>query len=231
MNIYAFFCLFAICIPSYLFAEDVEDIEGVEDVVIPVSEPVIALDPELILEGATEPPLIVFDQIDGHELVLSGEMEAALEDYNPQFKAWETSDYAKTIVESLQFDSKYSAPFAFIVDLNKDEKRDVIIDGFNGKKPETIAIISDGENYKVIHVAFLHENSDPKTIKSFNDGAIEYGLNYLLWPNKNPDTQDSLIFSMSTPQETDIKGDLLSDGGLIEFQFVNGKFVATYPEF
>lgn len=225
MNISVYCGLFAIIIPSYVFAEDVK-----EDVV-PITTPVTAIDPELILAEATEPPLIIYDQVEGHELILSSEMEAALEAYNPQFKAWETNDYAKSIVDSLKFDSENSAPFAFILDINKDEKRDVIIDGFNGESPEIVAMLTDGENYKVVHVASLHEHSDPKMIKSFNDGEVELGLNHLLWPNKNVATQERHIFSVITPQETNAKGELLSDGGVIEFEFVNGKFVASYPEF
>lgn len=166
-----------------------------------------------------------------HELFLTEKMNELLASYSPQFKAWETTDYTDSIVQSLKEDDENSAPFAFISDINKDGKDDVIIDGFNGEMPETIAILSNEDGYKVIHVASLHTNKDPKTLKSFNDGVVEMGLNYLLWPNKNPATKAVNIFTVAISQETNAKGELLSDGGIIDYHFIDGEFVPFYPEF
>lgn len=217
MNIYT--CLFLLLAFSTnsLFAEESNEATSTRNK---------TMDPELILAEGNQPPMVIFDY-DEHVLLLTTEMESALDAYNPEFKAWTTSDYTKSILEGLKFESETSAPFAFVVDINGDNKRDVIIDGFNGKSPEIIVILSDGEDYKVTQVASLHTYSDPKLIKSFNDGVVEQGLNYLLWPNKNPDTQNVILFSVITPQETDIKGELLSDGSIVEFRFFEGEFISS----
>jgi len=217
---YVFILLLSI--PNYLLAEGSEnsrsifadsDLEGV-----------------FTEETSIEPPFIHFES--GHHLLtLSEKMKAALAAYNPSFKSWRTEDYTQSIVESLKHDGEDSAPFAFIKDINQDGQLDVILDGFNGEKPEIIAIISSDDEYQVKHVTFLPTSSDPKTITSMNDGVEEQGLNYLLWPNKDEKTQAVNIFTVATPQETNLKGELLSDGGLIDFHFENGEFVLRYPEF
>jgi hypothetical protein len=188
------------------------------------------LTPSYLLADEMIPPFIKFET-DHHELVLTEQMNEALTAYNPQFKAWKTTDYSKSIVESLMEYSENTAPFAFIIDINQDGKADVIIDGFNGKMPEIIAILSNEESYQVIHIDSLHTHSDPSLVTSSNEGVIEYGLNYLLWPNRNPETPLINIFTVVTPQETDPDGELLSDGGLTDYHFIEGKFVAFYPEF
>ena len=222
MNTYTYVFIFLLSIPNYLLAEG----SGNSRSIFADSE----LEHVFTEEMNIEPPLIHFES--GHHLLkLSEKMEAALAAYNPTFKAWKTEDYTQSIVDSLKHDGENSAPFAFIKDINQDDKPDVIIDGFNGKEPETIAIISNNDDYQVKHVASLHTYSEPQKVTSMNDGVVEHGLNYLLWPNHNEKTQAVNIFTVGFPQETDSEGELLSDGGLIDFHFENGEFVPYYPEF
>lgn len=220
MNTYTCFFLLSIFMPSYLFAEDIE---------APTS---IFADSDLehVFTKQIHPPMITVEGGE-HKLILTEEMDNLLKSYNPQFKAWKTTDYTESIVESLKADGENSAPFAFIMDINKDDKNDVVIDGFNGEQPEIIAIMSNKDNYQVKHIGSLQVHSDPKALETLNDGVVEHGLNYLLWPNKNTDTPDANIFSVITPQETNIKGELLSDGGLIDFRFEEGELVPYYPKF
>jgi hypothetical protein len=40
-----------------------------------------------------------------------------------------------------------------------------------------------------------------------------------------------LIFTIGIPQQSDSKGELLNDGGMIEYLFKNNEFIKSIPEF
>ncbi len=162
-----------------------------------------------------------------YNLNLPDKMKSVLSKFNPDFNEWKTEDYTTAVIEDVKEDGNPNrAPFALIVDANKDNIPDVIIDGHDKKNSLLICIISDKENFKVL---IIEENPFciPSEIESFYDGKEQTGLNYFLWPREPEGAADStasFIFTLGYPQQTNADGALLNDGGIIDYYFENGSF-------
>ncbi|MGE5812195.1 MAG: hypothetical protein ACM339_11875 [Ignavibacteria bacterium] len=162
-------------------------------------------------------------------LNLPENMRFALKNFNPDFEQWKTEDYTSAVLKDVKDDGNPNrTPFALIVDANQDNIPDVIIDGHDKKNSLLICLISDREGFKVISI---EKNSFciPSEIINFNDGKKETGLNYFLWPAEQETLSDSsgfFIFTLGFPQQTNGDGELLNDGGIIDYYFENGSFRA-----
>lgn len=162
-----------------------------------------------------------------YTLDLPERMKSALKKFNPAFEAWRTEDYTSAVIEDVKEDGNPNrAPFALIVNVNKDNIPDVIIDGHDKKNSLLICLISDKDDFKVISI---EENKYyiPSEIISFNDGKKETGLNYFLWPSEPETLSDSpvsFIFTLGFTQQTNADGEFLNDGGIIDYYFENGSF-------
>ena len=166
-----------------------------------------------------------------YKLHISEKMKKSLREYNPEFKSWKTSDYTNKVIKETDSKAGNVAPFAIIIDVNRDKKLDVIIDGFNGKEREILCILSDKKSYKTINVDLWENQSNPQSMSNYNNGVIEYGFNYFLWPNKNISQSPQHIFTIGIPQQTDTQGKLLNDGGMVVYRYSKGRFYRHYPEF
>jgi hypothetical protein len=164
-----------------------------------------------------------------YALSLPESMRLSLKNFNPDFEHWKTEDYTFAVLKDVKEGGNHDrAPFALIVDANKDNIPDVIIDGHDKKNSLLICLISDREDFKVISI---EENAFciPSEIINFNDGIKETGLNYFLWPAEPGAPSDSsgfFIFTLGFPQQTNGDGELLNDGGIIDYYFENGSFRA-----
>ncbi len=159
-------------------------------------------------------------------LNLPSKMKSALSKYNASFVHWNTKDYTPKILTNLKKDSgASSAPFALVVDVNKNGKLDVIIDGHDSTKALLICILSKGENYNVLLID-EHPLYHPSEIENYNDGKKEYGLNYYMRANRQNKENGTAIFTIAIPQQSDAAGALLKDGIMIDYYFKNGKFEA-----
>lgn len=162
-------------------------------------------------------------------LNLPPKMELALKNFNASFIHWNTNDYTPKVLNELKEDNNSQrAPFALIVDVNKDSIFDVILDGKDNNNSLLICIISDKDGYKIILVD-EHPLIIPEEIENYNDGKREVGLNYFLWLSKS-NRKDSCsschIFTLAIPQQTDEKGELVNNGGMIDYYFEDGRFKA-----
>src|SRR5262245_59049560 len=84
-------------------------------------------------------------------IVLPEKMKGALNKFNSNFAVWRVEDYAPTIANADQYrDDARVAPFAVIVDVNKDGVLDVILDGHDNQKALLIGVISNREGYSVV---------------------------------------------------------------------------------
>ena len=151
--------------------------------------------------------------------LLNDQMSLALKKFNPRFEAWKPADYAPAIQKSAIEDKRL--PYALILDLNKDKKNDLILDGHDDKNNLLIGILSNPEGYSVI-VIFETELVSPKELVHWDSGKKQFGLNYYLWPNA-----EGPGFTLGYPQEEDAKGELAGDAGMGEYIFKNGKFDLT----
>lgn len=156
-------------------------------------------------------------------LNLPSKMKSALANFNASFVHWKTKDYTSKILSDMKKDDSDRAPFALIVDANKDGKPDVILDGHDNKKSMLICILSVGTEYNVLLI-YEHPKLSPGEIENYNDGKKEYGLNYYLWINRQ-DTEDDAVFTKAIPQQSDAEGNLLKDGVLIDYHYKDGKFL------
>lgn len=158
-------------------------------------------------------------------LNLPSKMESALTKFNPSFIHWKTKDYTSKILSDIKKeDIPYRAPFALIVDVNKDGKPDVILDGHDNNKAMLICILSGQTEYNVLLID-EYPKSPPNEIANYNDGKREYGLNYYLWINEQNKDNDTAIFTKAIPQQSDAKGNLLNDGAMIDYFFRDGDFI------
>jgi hypothetical protein len=183
---------------------------------------VLANDPDI--------PLIQYSN-GSFNLYLPNKMKESLLTYDPNFEPWKTSDYTKKIISDSDPNSKIIAPFALISDVNQDKILDIIIDGHTQSQSEIICILSKGSGYETIKVDSLHSQMDPHEIKNYNEGIVDIGHNYYLWLNEKRSEYPDLIFTIGIPQQSDSKGELLNDGGMIEYFFKNNEFIKSIPEF
>jgi hypothetical protein len=174
----------------------------------------------LVSSELNVPGIIEKDGI--HQLLLPLEMEKALKEYNPNFKLWESTDYTPMIRNDDY--SRYRAPFALILDVNKDGILDVIIDGHVDGNSSIVCIISEKRSFTTIQVDSWYTVEDPLKLENYHDGKKEYGLNYYLWFAPNQSKDPFLIFSIGIPQQIDPAGELINDGGFIDYYFVDGEF-------
>ncbi|MGE5861273.1 MAG: hypothetical protein ACM34J_12005 [Ignavibacteria bacterium] len=164
-----------------------------------------------------------------YALNLPESMKFALKKFNPDFEQWKTEDYTSAVLKDVMDDGNPDrAPFALIVDANQDNIPDVIIDGHDKKNSLLLCLISDREDFRVISI---EENAFyiPSEIINFTDGKMETGLNYFLWPAEPGAPSDStgfFIFTLGFPQQTNGDGELMNDGGIIDYYFENGSFRA-----
>jgi hypothetical protein len=175
-----------------------------------------------------EKPVISYSN-GSYTLNLPQKMKSALQKFNPDFKEWKTEDYSSSVVEDVKQDGNpHRGPFSLIVDANKDNIPDVIIDGHDKKNSLLLCIISNDQDFDIVIIE-KNELCDPSEIISFNEGKRESGLNYFLWPSEAEDLPDSsaaFIFSLGFPQQTNGDGELLNDGGIIDYYYENGTFRA-----
>jgi len=163
-------------------------------------------------------------------IVLPQEMKKAIEAFNPDFEMWKLEDYAPQVVnDDHQKDNRKKLPFALIVDANKDNTPDVILDGHDKKKAFLIGVISEKDEYRVL---LIEEKKlvSPGTIENMFEGKKEYGLSYFLWTLETSKEikEKNEIFMIGYPQQTTADGELLNDGSFITYRYFNGKFEAEY---
>jgi hypothetical protein len=163
-------------------------------------------------------------------IVLPKKMKKAIENFNPDFEMWKLEDYAPTILNAdHQKDSPQKLPFALIVDANKDNVPDVILDGHDKEKSLLIGVISKGNGYRVLTIEEKKLVS-PRTIQNMFEGKKEYGLSYFLWTLKEgKETKEkNEVFMIGYPQQTTADGKLLNDGAFLIYLYLNKKFYVEY---
>ena len=151
--------------------------------------------------------------------LLNDEMSLALKTFNPRFEAWKPDDYLPAIQQSAS--EKKRLPYALILDVNKDKKNDIILDGHDDKNNLLLCLLSNSKGYSVITID-KKDLLNPKTLEHWNDRKKEFGLNYYLWPK-----DDGTGFTLAYPQEVDAEGELSEDGAMVELNFKDGKFHET----
>jgi len=154
------------------------------------------------------------------EVVVNNQMKTALKKFNNKFVIWETIDYSPTIQKYAI--EEHRTPYALNLDVNGDKNSDLVLDGHDDKNNLLICLLSTSKGYDVILLR-QNEMNNPKELESMNDGVKEMGFNYYLWPNK-PRTG----FTLAYPQQSDINGNLLDDGAVIEYIFKDGEFQESY---
>jgi hypothetical protein len=168
-------------------------------------------------------------------LVLPQEMEIAINKFNPHFKTWESEDYVDGACVSEKKDGRQKqAPFALIVDANKDGKRDIILDGHDGKECLLICVLSQQPGYVVVLVN-SHKLVVPQEIVNYREGKRCNGLLYhfsdrCIWTSEEHfDKNYAFVFQKIIPQQSDSSGKLLfPEGGSISYYFENGRFIEGY---
>ena len=167
-----------------------------------------------------------------HILILPQQMQIAVNKFNPRFKTWESEDYVDgACVGEKRDDSQKQAPFALIVDANKDGKRDIILDGHDEKECLLICVLSQQQGYAVVLVK-SQKLVLPQKIVSYREGKKCNGLLYhfsdrCIWTSEEHfDKNHTFVFQRIIPQQSDSRGNLLfPEGGSISYYFENGKFV------
>ena len=154
------------------------------------------------------------------EFVINRNMSAALSKFNPKFVSWKTSDYTVKIQNDATENKRH--PYALELNLNDDNKNDIILDGHDDQQSIILCLLSNPSGYVVV---VIKESKlwIPGELENWNDGKKEIGLNYYLWPYKN-----GKGFTLAYPQQTDPNGNLLNDGAIVDYTFKNGKFNESY---
>ena len=174
-------------------------------------------------DGSNQSPVIKKDQ---GIIVLPKKMKKAIEAFNPDFEMWKLEDYTPQVVnDDHQKDNPRKLPFALIVDANKDNIPDVILDGHDKERALLIGVISENDEYRVL---IIEEKKlvSPRTIENMFEGKKEYGLSYYLWTLKetNETKEKNEVFMVAYPQQTTTDGELVTEGYIMEYRYSNGKF-------
>ncbi len=174
----------------------------------------------------------VIRQVNGQAVLdLPGEMANALQRFNPEFKTWKQSEYSVQAPPAPIKDSAGDqAPFALILDANKDGVPDVILDGHDRHRCLLLCVLSRGKHYSV---ATLDSSAliSPADQVSYDEGKKVIGLRYILspvcqWTSQDPfDPKHTFVFQVVYPQESDSLGKVLGNGGSISYFFEHGVFV------
>ena len=168
---------------------------------------------------------VVSRQGEVYALQLPAAVQKALAKFNPRFQPWKATDYAPEVRHGgHQEKLKNRAPFALVTDANGDGKADLILDGHDHRKSLLIGVVSKGSQYEVL---ILRESElvDPQTLECQFDGKKQRGFAYYLWlaAKKSP---GSPIFRLAWPQQSNAAGELLNDGGTVDYSFKEGRFEA-----
>ncbi|MHB8150096.1 MAG: hypothetical protein ACYDIB_08035 [Desulfobulbia bacterium] len=176
--------------------------------------------------SSTEPlPPVMSRKGEVYELQLPATVKKALANFNPRFHPWKATDYAAEVRHGgHQEKLRNRAPFALVVDANGDGKDDLILDGHDHQKNLLIGAVSKGAQYEVL---ILRESElvDPQTLECQFGGIKQRGFAYYLWfaEKKSP---GSPIFRLAWPQQSNAAGELLNDGGTVDYYFKAGRFEA-----
>ena len=173
--------------------------------------------------ASNQSPVINKDQ---GTIVLPQKMKKAIEAFNPDFEMWKFEDYTPQVVnDDHQKDNPKKLPFALIVDANKDNIPDVILDGHDKKQALLIGVISENDEYRVLLID-KRKLYNPKTIENMFEGKKEYGLVYYLWTLEDTKAakEKNAVFMVAYPQQTTADGELLTEGYIMEYRYSNGKF-------
>jgi len=159
-------------------------------------------------------------------IVLPQKMKKAIKNFNPDFEMWKLEDYSPTILnDDHQKDNPRKLPFALIVDANKDNIPDVILDGHDKEKALLIGVISENDEYRVL-IIDKRKLYNPRTIENIFEGKKEYGLVYYLWilEHRKQAKEKNAVFMVAYPQQTTADGALVTEGYILEYRYSNGKF-------
>ena len=179
------------------------------------------------LAESNQEPVINKDQ---GIIVLPPKMKKAIEAFNPDFEMWKIEDYTPKVVnDDPQKDNPKKLPFALIVDANKDNIPDVILDGHDDKKALLIGVISKDDEYRVLIIE-KKKLVNPRTIENMFEGKKEYGLSYFLWTleTRKEMQEKNEVFMIGYPQQTTADGELLNDGSFAIYSYFNNKFYVEY---
>jgi hypothetical protein len=160
-------------------------------------------------------------------IVLPQKMKKAIEAFNPDFEMWKLEDYTPTILnEDHQKDSPQKLPFALIVDANKDNVPDVILDGHDKETFLLIGVISEKDEYRVLLIDKKTLYFYPRKMENTFEGKDEYGLPYYLWTLEGTKAakENNAVFLVAYPQQTRADDTLINDGYFVEYRYSNGKF-------
>lgn len=154
-------------------------------------------------------------------LILPEHMKAALKAFNPDFTAWKASDYSIRAREASEGEKAIIAPFALAIDVNKDGREDLILDGHDKKQSLLLGLISKQERYET---KIIQENAlvDPRIIKDWDSGVQDTGLSHFFVLPEKP--HGKVAFTIGYPQLSGPDGELLNDGGIVDFIFQEGEF-------
>ena len=168
---------------------------------------------------------VVSRQGEGYELKLPAAIKETLARFNPRFQPWQAIDYAPEVRHGAHQEKlKNRAPFALVTDVNGDGKDDLILDGHDDQQSLLLGVLSKGANYEVL-ILRTAELVDPQSLECQFAGEKQQGFAYYLWLSENQNA-DAPIFTLAWPQQSNAAGELLNDGGTIDYYFKAGRFEA-----
>jgi len=181
----------------------------------------LSLSLNLLAPGQAKVPPAVVDVSGQRRLVIPNEMQTAIDKIAPGFEPWKLADYLPRLLTG---SNPNEVPFAVILDINNDGVTDLVVDGCDGKNCLVLAIVSNQPGYVAKAVrsdAFF----DPKTIEDCEGGRVARGLNRVLQPNPHQSADAPWVFTLNYAQVGNCQGELLNDGAIVRYEFINGEFV------
>ncbi len=125
---------------------------------------------------AAEPSVFVDD---AGKLVMPVDMRTALETSFPGFQHWQAADYreGRRDVKVGQHHKGVVAPFAILLDLNRDGREDLVLDGYDEKRSLLVCVVSNVAGYTANMVWGFSPIESPAAIFSWEHGERAVGLN------------------------------------------------------
>jgi hypothetical protein len=187
----------------------------------------LAMSSMVVAEGATPPiedaEATVFVDDRGN-LVIPADMRTALETSLPGFQHWQAADYREghRDIKADQSARGIIAPFAIVLDLNRDGREDLVIDGHDENSSILVCVVSNKTGYSANKVYGVKPKENPAAITSWEQGEIGVGLNRFFSLPEAID-ENGIVFSVNHLRPTGIIGAQPPEISSLNILFVNDR--------
>ncbi|HOC91402.1 MAG TPA: hypothetical protein PKH33_03425 [bacterium] len=133
-----------------------------------------------------------------YRVTMPKEMKKTLEEYYPDFKVWDQSDFAPVIINDIYVFSAKQTPSTVIADFNGDGVKDIALFGYDNTHMRVICIMSNGIAFRAFEIVSYELKETGHPLISSKPETMYSGVNtYLIYSSPgivdSPHEETSLV--------------------------------------